>query len=164
MGKIESTIKLEILRLAKKELKAAFSPLRREVWAMKLKLSGLAKDFALLNRLARGKMRQDESKKLMLEASPEELKTARLTPERIRNLRKKKGLSQKELSILTGVTVGAVVSWEKGKFKPQGDKKASLVALRKVRKRDVKKMLAEREGGKEKLKLIKRRGKTRSRK
>jgi hypothetical protein len=36
-----------------------------------------------------------------------------------------------------------VLSWEKGKFKSKGKKKTVLVALRKVRKRDVKKMLPE---------------------
>jgi hypothetical protein len=36
-----------------------------------------------------------------------------------------------------------ILSWEKGKFKPRGEKKAALVALRKVRKREVRKLLAE---------------------
>ena len=141
MGKVESTIKSEILRLAKKEVKAAFLPLRHEVWAMRLKLSGLSKNVAVLNRQAK-EVRQGEVRS-KLEASPEEVKASRLTPERIRNLRMKKGLSQRELGILTGATTGAVLSWEKGKFKPKGDKKAALVALRKVTKQDVKKMLAE---------------------
>ena len=141
MGKVESTIKSEILRLAKREVKAAFLPLRREVWAMKLKLSGLSKGFAILNRQAK-ELRQGEARS-KLEASPEEVKASRLTPERIRNLRKKKSISQRELGILTGATTGAVLLWEKGKFKPNEDKKAALVALRKVTKRDVKKMLAE---------------------
>jgi DNA-binding transcriptional regulator YiaG len=144
MGKMEGTIKSEILRLAKREVKAVFSPLRREVWAMRLKLSGLSRSFAVLNRQAK-EMRQGEARP-KLEASPEEVKVSRLTPERIRNLRMKKGLSQRELGILTGATTGAVLSWEKGKFKPKEDKKAALVALRKVTKRDVKKMLAEKAG------------------
>ena len=42
--------------------------------------------------------------------------------------------------------MGAMASREKGKFKPQGEKKAALVALRKMRKRDVKKLLAEKAG------------------
>ena len=141
MGKVESTIKSEILRLAKKEVKAAFLPLRREMWAMRLKLSGLSKSFATLNRQAKELRRGGARPKL--EASPEELKASRLTAEMIRNLRMKKGLSQRELGILTGATTGAVLSWEKGKFKPQRDKKAVLVALRKVTKRDVQQMLAE---------------------
>ena len=141
MGKMEGTIKSEILRLAKREVRAAFLPLRREVWAMRLKLSGLSKGFATLNRQAK-ELRKEEAKP-KLGASPEEVKASRLTPERIRNLRKKKGISQRELGILTGATTGAVLSWEKGKFKPTRDKKVALVALRKVMKRDVRKMLAE---------------------
>ena len=141
MGKMEGTIKSEILRLAKREVRAAFLPLRREVWAMRLKLSGLSRGLATLNKQAK-QLRLGEVKP-KLEASPEEVKASRFPSERIRNLRIKKGLSQGELGILTGSTTGAVLSWEKGKFKPMGEKKAALVALRKVTKRDVKKMLAE---------------------
>jgi hypothetical protein len=49
----------------------------------------------------------------------------------------------RELAVITGTSLSAILSWEKGKFKPKRDKKAALVALRKVTKRDVKKMLAE---------------------
>jgi len=140
MAKMEGAIKSEILRLAKREVRAAFLPLRRELWGMKLKLSALSKGFATLNRQSKGLRREEAGPKL--EASPDEVKASRLTPERIRSLRLKKGLSQRELGILTGTTTGAVLSWEKGKFKPKGDKKATLVALRKVTKRDIKKMLA----------------------
>ena len=54
----------------------------------------------------------------------------------------------RELGVLTGSSLSAVLSWEKGKFKPRGDKKAALVTLRKMRKRDVKKVLAEKAGAK----------------
>jgi DNA-binding transcriptional regulator YiaG len=142
MAKIESIIKSEIQRLAKHEVRTVFLPLRRDVWGMKLKLSNLIKSFTVLDRLTKefSKAKSAESK---LAASPEEVKASRFTPERIRRLRMKLGISMRELGILTGATIGAVLSWEKGKFKPKGEKKAALVALRKVRKRDVKKMLAE---------------------
>ena len=159
MAKIESTIKSEIQRLAQREVRATFIPLRREVRAMRLRLSGLSKSFLALNRLAKEQLRPVEKKELKLEASLEEIKASRLTPERIRNLRRKKGISQRELGILTGATTGAVLSWEKGKFKPKGDKKAALVALRKVNKRDLKKMLAEKIGGRAKAKPAQGKGK-----
>ncbi|MBI5967332.1 MAG: helix-turn-helix domain-containing protein [Deltaproteobacteria bacterium] len=143
MGKVESTIRSEILRLAKREARGFFLPLRRELRAMKLKLSRLSKSLIFFDRLAKEKIREDESKKLKLEASPEEVKASRFTSERIRKLRKKLGISQRELGILTGVTIGAVGLWEKGKFRPAMDKKSILVALRKLRKRNVKKILAE---------------------
>ena len=142
MAKLESIIKSEIQRLAKHEVRSTFRPLRKEVWRMKLKLSNLLNNFTVLDRLAK-EASKGKSTEPKLEATPEEVKASRLTPERIAGLRKKLGISQRELGVLVGATTGAVLSWEKGKFKPQGEKKAALVALRKVRKRDVKKMLAE---------------------
>ena len=157
MGKLESTIKSEIHRLAKREVRATFLPVRREVWSMKLKLSNLIRNFTVVGRVIKEHAKQYKENKLNLEASPEEVKASRLTPDRIQNLRKKLGISQRELGILIGVTIGAVAMWEKGKFRPKGDKKAALVALRKLRKREVKKILMEKAGAKDKRTNPKRR-------
>lgn len=116
---------------------------------MKLELSNLIRSFTVLDRFAK-EISKAKSTNSKLEASPDEVKASRITPERIRILRKKLGISQRELGVLVGVTIGAVASWETGKFKPKGEKKAALVALRKLRKRDVKKMLTEKAGAKEK--------------
>ena len=150
MGKLESTIKSEIQRLAKREIRSTFIPLRKEVRAMRLKLSGLSKNFSALNRLTKEQLQNLPKKGL--EATPEEVKASRLTPERIRGLRKKLGISMRELGVLTGSSLSAVLSWEKGKFKPRGEKKAALVALRKFRKRGIRKLLAEKAGSKVKAK------------
>ncbi len=104
-----------------------------------------------MNHLAK-EISESKAKEPELAASPEEVKASRLTPERIQGLRKKLGISQRELGVLVGASTGAVLSWEKGKFKPQGEKKAALVALRKLRKRDVRKMLKEKAGSKVKIK------------
>jgi DNA-binding transcriptional regulator YiaG len=159
MGKVEMVIKSEIQRQAKREARLAFFPLWREVRATKLQLSGLSKNFALLERWVKERVRQAKGKKLKLEAPPEKVKASSITPERISSLRKKLGISQRELAILTGVSRWAVVMWEKGKFKPKGDKKASLLALRKLSKPDLKKMLAAKARGKKKVKLAKGKGK-----
>jgi DNA-binding transcriptional regulator YiaG len=141
MPRIESAIKAEIVRLAKREMRLTFLPMKREVRQMSIRVSGLSKAISSLNRLT--KDLGLEKSKPKLEASPEEVKTSRLTPERIRGLRKKLGLSQREMGILTGASLGAVLSWERGKFKPRGDKKTALVALRKLGKRNVKDLLRE---------------------
>ena len=146
MGKLESTIKSEIQRLAKREVRATFIPLCKEVRALRLKLSSLSKNFSVLNRMAKEQLRQAEKKGLELEATPEEVKASRLTPERIRGLRKKLDISMRELGIITGVGLSAVRWWEKGKFKPRGEKKAALVALRRLGKREVRRLLAEKAG------------------
>ena len=141
MGKLESTIKSEIQQLAKREIRSTFIPLRREVRALRLRLSSLSKNFSVLDRLTKEQLQKMPKKGL--EATPEEVKASRLTPERIRILRRKLGISMRELGVLTGTSLGAILSWEKGKFKPKGEKKAALVALRKLRKREVRKLLAE---------------------
>ena len=156
MAKLESIIKSEITRLAKHEVRTVFRPLRKEVWGLRLKLSNLIKNFTVLDRLAK-EISKTKSTEPKLEASQEEVKASRLTPERIAGLRRKLGISQREMGVLTGASLGAVASWEKGKFKPQGEKKAALVALRKIRKRDVKKMLTEKAGAKEKGQIPKKR-------
>jgi DNA-binding transcriptional regulator YiaG len=76
-----------------------------------------------------------------LEAAPEEVKMSRFSPRLIRSLRGHLGITQKELAILAGVTVGAVHQWESGHFKPGTKKKAVMVALRKLGRREVRKLL-----------------------
>jgi DNA-binding transcriptional regulator YiaG len=128
----------------------------------RLRVSSLSRGILSLKRMTK-ELHLEEAKP-KLEATPEEVKASRLTPDRIRGLRKKLGISMRELGVLTGSSLGAVLSWEKGKFKPRGDKKAALVALRKVRKRDVKKLLAEKAGTKVKAKGRRPKVKTRRKK
>jgi DNA-binding transcriptional regulator YiaG len=147
MGKVESTIKAEIMRLAKREVKGSFFPLRREVYSLRLKLSGLIKSFMAMERQAKEVLKEQAKKKMELQASPEEVKVSRLTPQRIRLMRNKIGISQKDLGTLLGVSIGAVGMWEKGKFAPSAKKKPALIALRKLGKREVRKLLAEKKQG-----------------
>ena len=81
MAKIEGVIKAEIMRLAKREVRSVFRPLKREVWEMRTKLSTLSKGIASLNLMAK-ELHLEEAKP-KLEATPEEVRTSRLTPERI---------------------------------------------------------------------------------
>jgi len=151
MSKLEATIKSEIQRLSKREIRSTFLPLRREVKGLRLRLSTLSKGITSLNRMTK-ELRLEEKAKPKLEATPEEVRVSRLTPDRIRGLRKKLDISMRELGILTGTSLSAVLSWEKGKFKPRGEKKAVLVALRKLGKREVRKLLAEKAESKVKAK------------
>ena len=141
MGKLEGTIKFEITRLAKKEIRKVSVPLSRDIRLMKSTVSKLRKTVLSLERFMAGRQKDLEKKKVPLEATPEELKKSRFSPRLIKSLRKKLAISQKELAILTGVTIGAVASWESGKFVPKDNKKAMMVALRKLGRLGVRKML-----------------------
>ena len=144
MSKVESIIKSEIIRLSKREMHQLTAPLGREVRVLKHTVSQIRKAVLVLQRFAAQKQKELAKREIRLEASPEEIKTSRFSPRLFRSLRKKLRITQKELAVLVGVTVGAVQQWEAGKFEPGTGKKAVLVALRKLNRRDVRKLLEER--------------------
>src|SRR4030067_3598446 len=143
MGKVESIIKSEIIRLAKGEMRKISIPLGRDVRLMKNTVSQVRKSVLALEPFAAHQQKELSKREIRLEATPEEVKKSRLSPRLIKNLRKHLGITQKELAILTGVTVGAAHQWEIGKFNPKPEKKAALVALRKLGRGDVKKLVKE---------------------
>lgn len=65
------------------------------------------------------------------------------TASRLKSLRRKLGLSQRDLGKLIDVTPWAIVSWEKGKFSPRKDRIAKLSELVEKSKEEVKALLAQ---------------------
>ena len=147
MGKLEAIIKSKIIRLAKMEVRKFSVPLKRDVFQLKRMVSRLNKAVLLLERVTALKQKELGKRKITLETSPEEVRLSRFSPRLFRNLRKRLGITQKELSILCGVTLGAVQSWESGKFRPKDEKKKAIIGLRKLNRSDVKKLLEERGTG-----------------
>ena len=143
MGKVETIFKSEIVRLAKRETRKIGMPLRREVRMLKGTVSQLQKTVSLLERFAARQDKERASEKMGLQAAPEDVKGSRFSPRLILALRKRLGLTQKELATLARVTVGAIHQWEKGVFEPRDEKKGALVALRKLGRREVRKLLEE---------------------
>jgi DNA-binding transcriptional regulator YiaG len=141
MGKLDATIKEEIVRLARRELHKVSVPLKRDVRSLKITLSQLRKAVLPLERFAADQQKELAKRGIRLEVSPEELKKSRFSPRLIKTLRKKLGITQKELAILLGVTVGTAHQWEIGKFIPKPEKKAALAALRKLGRSEIKKLL-----------------------
>jgi len=144
MGKVEGIIKSEIVRLAKREVRKISIPVGRDIRALKITVSQLRKTVSALERFAALQQKEMEKEGVSLKATPEEVKMSRFSPRLIRSLRKHLGLSQKEMATLAGVTIGAVYQWESGKFEPRGEKKAVLVALRKLGRREARKLLEKR--------------------
>jgi len=144
MGKVEGIIKSEIVRLAKREVRKISVPVGRDIRVLKITVSQLRKTVSALERFAALQQKEMEKEGVSLKATPEEVKMSRFSPRLIRSLRKHLGLTQKEMATLAGVTIGAVYQWESGKFEPRGEKKAVLVALRKLGRREARKLLEKR--------------------
>jgi DNA-binding transcriptional regulator YiaG len=144
MGKMEQTIKLEIIRLAKKQMRVTYVPLARDVRRMKRAVRELRKTVAVLAKLGAEIAAERAAAQAKLGAAPEEVEVARISPRLIKKLRQRLGISQGELAALVGVSAGAVGFWEQGKARPRGRNKAAMVALRKLGRREVRRILAER--------------------
>ena len=143
MGKLEENIRSEIIRLAKRELRKVSDPLARNVRSLRSTVSQIRKTVLAVQQLTAHQGKALAKRKIPLEATPEEVKMSRFSPHLLRSLRKHLGITQKELAVLAGVTMGAVQQWESGKFKPKDEKKRVMVALRKLGRRDVRKLLQE---------------------
>ena len=143
MNKMETILKSEIIRLTQREVRKVSIPLGRDVRLLKNAASQLHKAVLALERFAAHQQKEISKREIRLEAPPEEVKKSRFSPRLIRSLRKKLRITQKELAVLSGVTVGAVHQWEVGKFQPKMVKKARLAALRKLTRSEVKKLLEE---------------------
>ena len=155
MGKIETAVKSEITRLAKKEIRAVCQPLARDVRQLKRTASQLRKVVLALEKVATLWHEQVREQRTVLQASEEEVEAARFSPRLIRSLRKRLGLSQRELATVVGVTSASVGFWEQGRTRPAGPNRAALVALRKLGKRDVRRILQLKAAAKPKKKATK---------
>jgi len=142
MGKMEQTLKSEITRLARKEMRATYPPLARDVRRLKRTVSALRKTVAVLVKLRAELQAERTAARARLAAAPEEVKVARLSPLLVKKLRRRLGITQGELATLVGVSGSAVGSWEYGKARPEGHNREALVALRKLGRREVRRILA----------------------
>ncbi len=143
MATLETALKSEIVRLAKREVRKISVPMNKDVRSLKRTVSQLRKAVSALDRFAKTQEEQFGKRAVPLQPTPEEVKQSRLSPRLIKTLRKKLDISQKELAILAGVSIGAIHQWESGKFTPRENKKAALVGLRKLGRKEVRQILAE---------------------
>jgi excisionase family DNA binding protein len=142
MGKMEGVSMSEVVRLARREVNRVALPLRRDVRSLKRMVSEFRKTILELKQFADRQRKQLEQKEAQLTVTPDAVKKSRFSPRIIRALRKRLGLSQRELATLSGVTEGAVYQWETGKFVPKDEKKGLLVALRKLGRRGARELLS----------------------
>jgi len=143
MGKIDTVVRGEIVRLARREILPLVKPLSRQVRVLARTVKRLATEN---RRLARAASRLEETRMqrvAQLSVSDDEAKATRMSSGLIKKLRKRSGVTQQQLAALVGVSAAAVQSWEQGIAKPGGENRKILAALRKLGRRDVAALLAE---------------------
>ena len=142
MSKVESALREEITRLARKVTRTMQARTVEDVRRLKKRVANLQTEIATLKR----EQAREASRSRMAEATKsikeEGAKKARLSPGLIQKLRKRHRISQSDMAVLLGVSTSAVGFWESGKAQPRPDMKARIVALRNLGRRDVRRVLA----------------------
>jgi ribosome-binding protein aMBF1 (putative translation factor) len=142
LAKIEVAIRDAIVRGARKQVRRAATPLRRDVRRLRQAVRELRAQLAKLRDVA---VRWEEShagRGWQPAVSEEEARAARLSPRLIRKLRQRLALSQAAIARLVGVSPAAVVQWEQGRATPAGKNRAAIVGLRRIGRRQAKRLLA----------------------
>ena len=147
MSDLLQSLKTEITRLSRKEIKAAITPLqesnaklKKTVTELKARIIELEKG----NRLDKFTYHKGDIIE-NLSASPEEPARLRITPKVIRNLRTKLGLSREAFAKLLGVSAQTVYSLEKkeGKIKLRSATLSKYLAVKGLSRRAALKQLGE---------------------
>ena len=130
---IAQVLKAEISRLSKKEAKAISSPTRSSTIQLKKTVADLKQRLAALEKTSKDLQKQVESLIASIPKPQEEPEVkGRISGKGVKSLRKKLGISQTELGKLVGVSLSAVVQWEKktGVLKLRDTTKKALMSIR----------------------------------
>lgn len=141
MANIQQLLNDEIRRLARKEtsgalkdLKAQLVELRKTVAELNRRLKALEKAAPVIE-VVDADCTADEAK--------ETAKALRVTPQRITKWRTALGLNKSQYAELLGVNLLSVLRWESGKSTPRDEQKRRIVAVRDMGKRELAKLMAE---------------------
>ena len=137
MSNVNSILKTEITRLARKEIRAAIEPIRTANAGQRKEIAELKRQVASLQRALKAiskpsKIRSEAG------ASP---RSTRFSPKGLKTLRARLGLSAAEFGLLVGASGQSVSKWETGKTLPREAQQAALVAVRGIGKREARKRL-----------------------
>lgn len=141
MPNIASLLKTEITRLARREIRQAIEPLRKQVASQRRELAALKQDRDQLKRnlakMSKAVVRRDEQP-----ASGGESR-GRFSAAGFKSLRQKLGLSAGAMGALAGVSGQSIYNWEAGKSRPRPSQLQKIQKLRKLGKREAMRLLDE---------------------
>jgi len=139
-----TALKAEIIRLARKEAKAAVAPLRKPSGVTRLTLANLKRRVGALEKETR-RLCGLLAKLPAPQAEPEVAGPRNwISGKGVRSVRSKLGLSQEAFAKLVGVSPNAVYNWERkpGMLRLREATKAALMAVRELGTREAKTKLA----------------------
>jgi DNA-binding transcriptional regulator YiaG len=145
MPDVARVLREEVQRLAKRQVKAGLTPLKRDNARLKKSVADLRRDLTALTRTSRELLARVTAVVATkeTEVATERAATLRPTSKSLAGLRRRLGLTQVQFGRLLGVTGQAVVNWE-GKGSRVRMRSANLTALsgiQKIGKREARRRL-----------------------
>jgi DNA-binding transcriptional regulator YiaG len=140
---IGAVLKSEISRLARRELKAEVSQVRKQVSQHRSQIAALKREVQALRKQLKAQART--SNRAGRDATED---TGFQTQLRFRaggfaKLRQRLGLSANDLGKLIGVSGQSVYHWEQGKSRPRASQLPAIAAVRRMGKREAALKLSE---------------------
>lgn len=141
MPNIASVLKAEISRVARKDARAEFQPLKKasaqyrsDIAALKRRVLALEKQLGRLARSGR--------KSTPVPAEEDSRSGLRFSAKGLAAQRRRLGLTAAAAAKLLNVSVQSVYKWEEGKTRPRASQLPAIAALRKMGKREATQRLA----------------------
>ena len=144
MPNVAVTLKAEISRVARKEVRSEITALKKAVAAYRREIAALKRRTQALERLVRRKSKSSASESHSSVGDRTDQEVHRFSAKGLRSQRKRLGLSAAEVGVLLGATAQSVYNWEQGKARPSAKHMPSVVALRTLGKRAAEAVIASR--------------------
>ena len=146
MPNLQSVLRQEIQRVARREVRSELEATRRAVAQHRREIAELKRRNTALERTV-SYLQSRETERLKAGPSdPEPPKGTRFSFRSLKTQRRKSGLSQEDYASLVGVSSSTIYNWESGSTKPERKHLATLVSLRGIGKREAQKRLELLEG------------------
>jgi DNA-binding transcriptional regulator YiaG len=140
MSSLINSLKSEIARVARKELKDELLALRKAVTAHRSEIAALKRQVKALASAVKAGTRTSRTRVQEVSAVPA-APGIRFSAERFAALRTKLGLTQAQMATLLGVSYLSVHKWEGGKAQPRAAQQQKIAAVMKMGKREAMRQL-----------------------
>lgn len=144
MSSLINSLKSEIARVARKELKEELLALRKATTVHRSEIAALKRQVRSLATALKAATKTSKVSKQVIDVTEEPATPGlRFSPARLVAIRTKLGVSQAELGLLVEASYQSVHKWEADKAKPRAAQLKRIALVAKLGKRDVQKRLQE---------------------
>jgi DNA-binding transcriptional regulator YiaG len=142
MANIASLLKTEIARVARKQVRAETSVLKKAVGTYRAEIAALKRRAQALESEIR-RLSKAQARTEPVEAPTESDRKIRFTAKGLASQRKRLGLSAADCGLLLGTSGQSIYNWEEGKARPRARFLAAIAALRTLGKKEAASRLTE---------------------